>query len=50
VAPLLVLRHEILAQAEGDFDKRFFHLPWDSATVNLLTDAWFEEGKKYGCK
>jgi len=48
VAPLLALRHEILSKAQGEFSKDFFNLPWDSTIGDLLTDAWFEEGKQYG--
>lgn len=48
VKPLLALRHDIVAQAEGDFDNRWYLMPWDSAIGNLICDALAEAGQSYG--
>lgn len=46
--PLLALRKEILGLAETDFDNRWFNFTWDSPLGDLVADAVYNAGKKYG--
>jgi 5'-nucleotidase/UDP-sugar diphosphatase len=46
--PLMALRKEILGTAETDFDNRWANFTWDSPLGDLVADAVYNAGKKYG--
>lgn len=48
--PLLALRGNTLATAVEDFDNKWLRTPCDSAIGDLISDALYEEGKKYGAQ
>jgi 2',3'-cyclic-nucleotide 2'-phosphodiesterase (5'-nucleotidase family) len=50
VQPLLALRSEVLGQAQTNFEKDWLTTPWDSALGDLISDAIYESGKKYGAQ
>ncbi len=48
VKPLLPLRTDIAAYADGPFDNRWISMPFDSPIGNLICDALVYSGKEYG--
>jgi 5'-nucleotidase len=46
--PLLGLRQEILGSAESDFENKWLNYQCDSPLGDLIADALYESGKKYG--
>jgi 5'-nucleotidase / UDP-sugar diphosphatase len=50
LAPVLVLRNEKVATATTEFDKDWISTPWDSALGDLIADALFDAGKKFGAQ
>jgi 5'-nucleotidase / UDP-sugar diphosphatase len=50
LTPVLALRHEKVATATTEFDKDWLSTPWDSALGDVIADALYDAGKKYGAQ